>query len=426
MTALDTRFPAGSSRGLAPLAVSGISLICGQGLDRASAWQALVAGLPAAGLLEGPEYSGGSPHCGVALPAGFEALAASVIKPRSRRQMSRGTMLGVLAAEAALDHSGLRIAGDSPSLAPGLDPDRLGVVCGATGTGYAPAAGQEDPNRILLNMNNAPAAWISTRNGITGPALAVSTACASGAYSLHQAMLLIHAGLCDAVVCGSAEALLNPLDLGGFAALMATSSRRGDPQGASRPFDLDRDGFVMGEGGGYLVLERLEQARARGAPILALAHLPGICSEAYNILSPQPEGLGMARAMELALQSAGLSPGDIGYLNAHGTATPLNDRNEAQAIHRVFGSHTQNLAVSSTKSMTGHTLSGAAGLEAVVSILSLMHQVAPPTINLDNPDPECALNHVAKVARPMTFNHVMSNSFAFGGHNGVCIFSSPD
>jgi 3-oxoacyl-[acyl-carrier-protein] synthase II len=386
----------------------------GLGLDLASGWEGLVAGRAVARTFSLFEPRGLPTDFGVELPDGAAALFASRIKTHTRRQMTRATMIAVLCAEAALAESGLPADGDR---------SRIGVSVGASGTGYAPQTMDADPNRILLNMNNAPAAWISIRSGLGGPSLVSSTACASGAYALSLAVMLIQSGQCDAVVTGSAESIINQSDVGGFCSLMAMSTECADPARASRPFDRRRDGFVMGEGGGMLVLEDWDKAVARGAAILAEAHLPGLCSEAYNILSPQPGGGGMARAMGLALEHAGLAPADIGYINAHGTGTALNDLYETQAIKSVFGAAAKDVPVSSTKSMTGHTLSGAAGVEAVIAVQALVDQRIPPTINLDEPDPELDLDYVPHQSRAARLRHVMSNSFAFGGHNGVCIFS---
>jgi 3-oxoacyl-[acyl-carrier-protein] synthase II len=227
------------------------------------------------------------------------------------------------------------------------------------------------------------------------------------------------------VVAGAADSSLNAVDVQGFAALLALSEQVEHPELACRPFDQARSGFVMGEGGGFLVLERPEHARARGVPIYAHMALPGLSSESYNILSPEPGGHGMALTMRLALQHAGLEPAAIDYLNAHGTSTDLNDLHEAQAIHVAFGEHARRVAVSSTKSVTGHCLAGAAGVEAVISCLALRDGLAPPTGNLAQPDPAVDLDLVRGEPRRIVMRHVMSNAFAFGGHNGVCIFSKP-
>jgi 3-oxoacyl-[acyl-carrier-protein] synthase II len=298
-------------------------------------------------------------------------------------------------------------------------------VAGTTGTGYiAPAVGP-DPHRILRNMSNSPASWISLLRKLGGPSFIVSTACSSGAYALAAAFALIEGGLCDLVVAGAADSSLNYLDVQGFASLLALSEQADSPETACRPFDAERNGFVMGEGGGFLVLERLAGARSRGARIYAEMSLPGLSSEIYNILSPEPGGVGMAATMRKALGQAGLEPRDIGYVNAHGTSTALNDLYEAQALASVFGDHARALPVSSTKPVTGHCLAAAAGVEAVITCQALVEGIVPPTGNLTHPDPAISLDLVAGEARRAELRHVMSNAFAFGGHNGVCIFSRP-
>ena len=331
--------------------------------------------------------------------------------------MTRGTMIACVAAEMALHDSGLDLEA--------IDRERVGVVVGATGTGYAQPRSGTDPDRILKNMSNAPASWISIAHKLRGPAFVVSTACSSGVYALASAVGLIAAGRCDVVVGGAADSSLSFPDVQGFAALMALSENAEPVAEASRPFDRRRDGFVMGEGGGFLVLERLEHARARGARVLAELPAPGLNSEAYNILSPARGGVGMARTMRLALEQAGLEVGDVDYVNAHGTSTEQNDRYETQAIKEVFGPRAGSVPVSSTKALTGHCLAGAAGVEAVLCCKALTEGVVPPTAHLCEPGEGLDLDYVPGAPRRARLRHVMCNSFAFGGHNGVLIFSRP-
>jgi len=352
---------------------------------------------------------------GVELPKGAEDLFARALKPRQRKQMTRATMIACATSAEALADAGID--------ATGIDPARAGVVLGATGTGYAPRDGGTDRHRILRNMASASAAWVSLKSKLTGPSFVVSTACSSGAYALAGAYSLIASGRCDVVISGAADSALNYLDVEGFCSLMALAEGGEDIARACRPFDRDRSGFVMGEGGGVLVLESLEHASARGARVRAVMSEPGLCSEAYNIISPEPEGKSIARAMELALEAADLEPQEISYINAHGTSTSLNDLYETQAIKRVFGDRAREIPVSSTKSMTGHCLSAAAGVEAAICIKAIEEGLIPPTINLTNPDPELDLDYVPGEARAARLDHVMSNSFAFGGQNGVLIFS---
>lgn len=397
--------------------VTGLGLMTGLGLDLETSWKGLLEGRRPARRLTLFDPEGLETVFGVELPEGAAEVFAKHVKTRNREQMTRGTMIAVSVAAQALDHSGLDLAA--------VDKTRVAVVVGGTGTGYAPGP-DADPNRILRNMASAPAAWISLKYRFQGPSMVTSTACSSGTYALHAAHRYIAAGEVDVAVAGAADCTLNRLDVAGFNALMALSEARDDFAAASRPFDRRRTGFVMGEGGGMLVLESEEHARARGARILAVMHRPGLASEGYNILSPEPDGKGMARTMRLALAHAGLQPRDIGYLNAHGTSTTLNDLYETQAIREVWGEDAGALAVSSTKSAHGHCLAGAAGVEAVVTVKALVEGVLPPTVNLTDPDPALDLDYVPNVPRVRAVAHAMSNSFAFGGQNGCAIFSRPD
>ena len=399
------------------VAVTGLGLMTGLGLDLESSWRGLVEGRNP--VRRFTLFDPGDLPCtfGVELPAGAEEVFARQIARRSRTQMTRGTQIALVTAQMAAADAGLR--------AEAVDGRRVGVVAGTTGTGYAPPPGPRDEHRILRNMSSAPAAWISLKGGWAGPSLAVGTACSSGAYALAVAFDLLVSGQCDAVIAGAADSSINYPDVEGFCGLLALSEQKDDIEHACRPFDRRRNGFVMGEGGGFVVLETLESVRRRGARVRAELSRPGLCSEAYNILAPQPGGEGMAVCMEQALRWAGLRPDDIGYINAHGTSTPINDACETQAIRRVFGDAANRLAVSSTKSMTGHCLSGAAGVEAVISCLALQEGVIPPTINLTEPDPELGLDFVPLTARRQPLRHVLSNAFAFGGQNGAIIVSQP-
>jgi 3-oxoacyl-[acyl-carrier-protein] synthase II len=401
----------------ARVAVTGLGLMTGLGLDVASSWSGLLKGKSPIRRFSLFDPEGLACFYGVELPGGAEELFAAHIKPRSRSQMTRCTMIALQAAREAVQDSGLDLSS--------LDRDRTGVVVGATGTGYAAPASGVDEHRILRNMANAQAAWISLKWKIRGPSYVISTACSSGTYALHAAFHLIVSGQCDVVLAGSVDSSLNAPDVQGFCSLMALSEERENIETTSRPFDARRGGFVMGEGGGMLVLESLEHAARRGARVCASMSLPALTSESYNILAPEPEGAGMARTMELALRNARLEASDIDYINAHGTSTRQNDLLETLAIKKVFGDRACRIPVSSTKSMTGHCLSGAAGVEAVLCCKALQENVIPPTANLTEKDPELDLDYVPLEPRRAELRHVMSNSFAFGGHNGVVIFSRP-
>jgi 3-oxoacyl-[acyl-carrier-protein] synthase II len=256
--------------------------------------------------------------------------------------------------------------------------------------------------------------------GAKGPSTAVATACAAGSNSIGDAFRIIQLGHADAMVCGGAESAITPLGVAGFASARALSFRNDDPATASRPFDAGRDGFVIGEGSGVLVLERLEHAQERGARILAEIVGYGMSCDAHHITAPSPGGVGGAEAMRLALQDGGLEPESVDYVNAHGTSTPANDANETSAIKSALGDHAYAVPVSSTKSMTGHLLGGSGGIEAVAAILAIQHGIVPPTINYQNPDPACDLDIVPNQARERRIDVVLSNSFGFGGHN-VCL-----
>lgn len=397
------------------IAVTGLGLMTGLGLDLESTWQGLILGKRIAKRFTLFDPTGLPATFGVELPEKAGELFKGNIQTRKRKQMTRANMIAVYTTKMAIDDSGLVLES--------LNHDRIGMVYGATGTGYAPQSLEIDENRILKNMASAPAAWNSLIYKISGPSFTITTACSSGAFALYSAIQLIQSGQCDVAIAGAADSALSYLDVQGFCSLHALSEQNDDPLSASRPFDKNRNGFVMAEGGGILVLESMEFAQKRGAKIYCTMSLPGLGSEAYNIMSPAPGGIGMARAMKAALNNSGLKGNDIDYINAHGTSTILNDIYETQAIKEVFGDRAYNIPISSTKSMTGHCLSAAAGVEAVICIKSLIENTIPPTANLTVPDPDLDLDYVPNKSRKVELKHVMSNSFAFGGQNGVCIFS---
>ena len=280
------------------------------------------------------------------------------------------------------------------------------------------------PFYIPRLIGNMAAGQVAMQFGCKGPNLCISTACAAGSHAVGEAMKMIQRGSTEAMVCGGAEAVVTALTLKGFSAAKTLSTRNDDPQKASRPFDKDRDGFVMSEGSGILVIEALEHALERGANILAEVKGYGLTSDAYHMTAPDPEGYGFTRCMQMALDDAGFQPEDIDYINAHGTSTGLNDMIESKAIRTTFGAHADKLAVSSTKSMIGHMLGATGGVEAVFSVLSLRDQVMPPTINYETPDPECDLDYVPNVKREAKINAALSNSFGFGGTNASLILTT--
>jgi 3-oxoacyl-[acyl-carrier-protein] synthase II len=352
------------------------------------------------------------------------------IDRREVRRMDLFSQFALAAADMAVKESGLPVGPDVPH---GYAPEKVGVI---VGSGIGGISSLEEQHRkglekgfdrlspffiIQMIINMAPG-LISMRYNCKGPNWAPVSACATSAHAIGEAWKSIRLGETDAVIAGGSEAAITPLGMGGFSVMKALSSRNDNPSAASRPFDKDRDGFVMGEGAGIIVLEEMEHAKKRGANILAELVGYGANSDAHHVTQPAPEGEGAARCMRLALQSAGMNPEDVGYINAHGTSTPFNDANETKAIKAVFGDHARKVAVSSTKSMTGHMLGAAGGAEAVVSVLTLQRGVIAPTINYTTPDPDCDLDYVPNQAREQRVDAVMSNSFGFGGTNAVLLF----
>ncbi len=350
---------------------------------------------------------------------------AQYLSPKEVRRMDIFIHYGLVAAMEALRDAGVE--------AHPADAEQVGVCIGSgigglpmiTDTGRAYLEGgvrRISPFFIPGSIINMISGNLSIMYGLKGPNLALVTACTAGNHSIGEAARLIEYGDADMMVAGGAEAAINELGIGGFCAARALSTRNADPEASSRPWDRDRDGFVMGEGAGVLVLEELSHARARGARIYAELCGYGMSADAHHITSPPADGDGARRSMLNALKNAGLNPDQVDYINAHGTSTPIGDLGETIAVKRTFGDHAHKLAISSTKSMTGHLLGAAGGIEAVFSVLALHHQVAPPTINLDNPSPECDLDFVPHTARQMKIDVVLSNSFGFGGTNGSLIF----
>jgi 3-oxoacyl-[acyl-carrier-protein] synthase II len=282
--------------------------------------------------------------------------------------------------------------------------------------------GRISPFFIPATIINLASGHVSMRVGAKGPNSATATACTTSAHSIGDSFKIIQRGDADAMICGGAEACITPMGVGGFAAMRALSQRNDDPEHASRPWDSGRDGFVVGEGAGILVIEELESAKARGAAILAEIAGYGMSADAYHITSPPEDGDGAYRVMRNCLRDAGIEPDKIDYINAHGTSTDVGDRIESLAVERAFGEHARKLAVSSTKSMTGHLLGGAGGLEAGITVMAIRDQIAPPTANLEQPGEGCNLDYIPKKARPMKIDYALTNSFGFGGTNGCLIF----
>ena len=333
----------------------------------------------------------------------------------------------VASARMAIEDSGLKIDAQNAH--------RVGCV---TGTGLGGLTMLEHYHKVLLDKgprrinpffipgmiaNMAPG-QIAIEFGAKGPNLSLETACAASCHGVGEAFRMIREGVSDAMITGGAEAVITPLALGGFCSMRALTTRNDEPEKASRPFDMDRDGFVMGEGAGILILEELNGALERGAEIYAEVAGYGLSGDAYHVSAPDPDGMGAVQCMSTAIKDAGMKPDDINYINAHGTSTKLNDASETKAIKNVFGDHAQKLAISSTKSMTGHLLGGAGGVAAIYTVLAIKHGTMPPTINYETPDPECDLDYIPNVAREGSVGAAMVNAFGFGGTNGSLIFKA--
>jgi len=400
--------------------ITGIGMVTPHGTGTEKSWKGLVEGRSA--IRKITLFDPGDIPCQIAAEVPDLDLDR-FIPLKEQKKMDRFIHLGLAAAALAMEDSALKVTESNA--------DRIGVVVGA-GVGGLPAIERYktsmlekgykrvSPFFIPMTLINLTAGQISIRYGIKGPNSAVATACASGTHSIGDAFKLIQHGTADAMLAGGAESTICPLGIAGFATMKALSTRNDEPEKASRPFDRDRDGFVMGEGAGILVLEELDHALNRGAKIYAELIGYSLNCDAYHITSPVPNGVGAAKCMENTLKDAGIRPEEVDYINAHGTSTKYGDEIETLAIKQVFEKHAYKLCVSSTKSMTGHLLGASGGVEAIICVLSIKNKVVLPTINLDNPDPECDLDYVPNNARPLDINITMSNSFGFGGTN-ACI-----
>ena len=402
--------------------VTGVGLLSSVGIGTEATWQGVLAGKSGIGPITA--FDAQLFSCRIAGEIqGFDP--ASYIEKKEIKKMGRFIQFAIAAADCATTSAGLRV-----------DPAEAEIVGVYIGSGIGGFEVIEREHQTLLEHGprrispffipativNLASGYVSCRNGAKGPNSATATACTTSAHSIGDSFRLIQRGDADVMICGGTEACITPMGIGGFAAMRALSTRNDEPERASRPWDLDRDGFVVGEGSGILVLEELERARRRGVRILAETVGYGMSADAFHVTSPPPDGEGAFRVMRNALRDAGLPPEQIEYINAHGTSTELGDRAETAAIKRCFGAHAYKVAVSSTKSMTGHLLGGAGGLEAGITVLAIRDQVAPPTINYETPDPDCDLDYVPNKARPMRIDHALSNSFGFGGTNGALIF----
>ena len=413
--------PKGSKR---RVVVTGLGLLCGVGNTAPEVWQQLLAGASGMGPIQSFDTTG--------FPVNFAAEVKhfdplNFVEKKEARKMGRFIHFAFAAVDEALKQSGLQITNENA--------DRIGVFIGS-GIGGFEVIEREHTNLlqggprkmspffIPAAIVNMAAGQVSIRYGAKGPISATATACATSANSIGDSFRMIRQGDADVMIAGGAEAAVTPMSVGGFAAMRALSTRNNEPTRASRPFDKDRDGFVIGEGAGILILEELEFAKKRGAKILAEVIGYGMSADAYHMTGIAPEGQGAQRSMRAALKDADIQPGEVGHVNAHATSTPAGDGNESQAIEGVFGEQATSgrLKISATKSMTGHLLGGAGGLEAGITVLSMLTQTLPPTINLDNVDPECRLDYVPHKPVSHSFDVALSNSFGFGGINASLVF----
>jgi 3-oxoacyl-[acyl-carrier-protein] synthase II len=399
-----------------------VGLVSPLGIGTEETWKGLLAGRSGAGPITLFDASQHSTRFACEVK-GFDPLAW--LEKKDVKKVDRFIQFAVAASDLAMKDAGFSV---DPSTA-----GRVGVFIGSGIGGFATIEREHEallkggPRRISpffipAAIINLASGWVSIRTGAKGPNSATATACASGAHAVGDSFRLIQHGDADAMIAGGSEAAITPLGVGGFCAMRALSARNDAPERASRPFDRDRDGFVIGEGAGILVLEELEHARRRGARVYAEIVGYGTSGDAYHISAPSEDGAGAVRVMRATLEDAGVAPSAVDYINVHGTSTPRGDAVETIATKTVFGDHARRLALSSTKSMTGHLLGASGGLEAGITVLALSEQVVPPTINYENPDPECDLDYVPNQARKAELRYAISNSFGFGGTNGALLF----
>jgi 3-oxoacyl-[acyl-carrier-protein] synthase II len=404
--------------------VTGIGLVTPVGSDRKTTWNSLLEGKSGIDYISLFDAEGYESRIAAEVD-GFDA--APILGRKEARRLDRFAQFACVAALEALEDAGLDMANE--------DADRVGVLIGSGVGGIITITEQHkilqargpkrvSPFLVPMMLGDMASGQVSMMIGAKGPNFSTVSACATGTDSIGEALEMIRRGRADVVIAGGTEAAVCEIGVAGFNACMALSTRNDDPQAASRPFDIGRDGFVLGEGAGLVVLESLEHAEKRGANVLAELAGYGASSDAHHVTQPHPEGEGAARAMKWAIEDAKLVPENVDYINAHGTSTPLNDKFETIAVKRMYGDHAYNLKMSSTKSMTGHLLGAAGGIEAAFSVLAIKEGIIPPTINIDDPDPECDLDYVPNTAVKQNVNVAISNSLGFGGHNASLVFKS--
>ena len=402
--------------------VTGIGIVSPLGLDRQSTWQNLVAGKSGVAPITSFDTEGYRTTIAAEVK-GFDA--AAFVGRKEARRMDRFVQLGAVAALEAVEHAGLKVTVDNCTRVSVMIASGIGGII--TLSEQVGVLGSRGPSRISpflvpMMLPDMASGQVSIMLGAKGPNYSTVSACSSGADSIGQALEVLQEGDADVVLAGGAEAAICPIGVAGFNACKALSTRNDDPKGASRPFDAERDGFVMGEGAAVIVMETLQSAVERGATPLVEIVGYGSTADANHITQPAPEGEGASRAMKIAIRKAGLQPDEIGYVNAHGTSTPLNDKYETMAMKGVFDEEVYSVPISSTKSMTGHLLGASGALEAAITTLAISEETIPPTINLKNADPECDLDYTPNIARHGRINAALSNSFGFGGHNASLAF----
>lgn len=395
--------------------VTGMGMITSIGATREETWESMKCGKNGVGRITRIDASDLETQIAAEVSDDFEAKAKELIRTRERRQMTRATRMMIVAAEEAIAQSGIDFSM--------YDKTKTGVFLGVTSTEFDSVEQEiSTSHAIVKEMTNAPGAWITIRHDLQGPTFAVATACASSAYAISIAVNFIRAGLLDRAIVGGVDTHIDKENIAGFNHILAMSVRNDSPETACRPFSKSRDGFVMGEGAGAFLIEAEECARERNAPVFAELAGTALTSEASDITAPKMDGVGMAQVMELALKDANVAKEEVDYINAHGTSTYLNDKYETMAIKKCFGEHAYHLAVSSTKSMIGHTIGAAGAIEAIATIKSMNEGILLPTINYTEPDEELDLDYVPNVARKQDINVAISNSFGFGGHNATLVF----
>lgn len=395
--------------------ITGLNVISSLGITMEENWENLLEGKSGIGMIDLFDAKELDTQIAGQVTSSFDEYSSGFIKKRLAKQMTRISRICLTAVKAAIQEHNIPVSE--------FDPERCAVILGVINTANSSVEkGTTDKNTIIKGMNNAISAWISLEYGFEGPSYTISTACASSAYAIANGYDLIKQNKADLVIVGGADSSINPETIAGFNSLYALSTNNENPEKASRPFSNDRDGFVIGEGAGILILENESSAKKRNAKVYAELAGYALTSEAYNIMSPKTDGEGMAKTMQKAINDSGADKSEIDYINAHGTSTTLNDLYESMAIEKVLGMHAKKTPVSSSKSMIGHTIAAAGAIEAAITAKSVFHGVAHPTINLNEPDPELQLDYIPNQKRYIPIRYALSNSFAFGGHNSTLVF----